>query len=207
MNIILTAPEPALADAWVRHCGDLPDVSVYRGSILDLTVDAVVSPANSFGFMDGGIDAVYRDFFGPKVEEEVRREIQLEHGGEMLVGNSDFVRTYNAQIPFLLIAPTMRVPSLITGTVNAYLAARAALWVFQRMQSYRWLERHEPEKWTVAFPGLGTGVGQLRPDICAKQVREAIDDVVTGRPIPQRLADAHLRHIAMTQEDPGFTAD
>ena len=28
----------------------------------------------------------------------------------------------------------------------------------------------------VAFPGLGTGVGQLGPNTCARQVRAAIDD-------------------------------
>ena len=56
MKIFLAALDDALADAWERHCGDLPGVTVHRGSILDLDVDAVVSPANSFGFMDGGIE-------------------------------------------------------------------------------------------------------------------------------------------------------
>ena len=56
MNIVLTSVEDALADAWERFCGDLPFVSVHRGSIFDLSCDAVVSPANSYGFMDGGID-------------------------------------------------------------------------------------------------------------------------------------------------------
>ena len=36
---------------------------VHRGSIFDVACDAVVSPANSFGFMDGGIDALYVDRF------------------------------------------------------------------------------------------------------------------------------------------------
>ena len=47
MKIVLAALEhDPLGDAWQRHCGDLPDVTVHRGSILDLDVDAVVSPAN-----------------------------------------------------------------------------------------------------------------------------------------------------------------
>jgi hypothetical protein len=54
MNIILTAVEPELADAYQRFCDGLSGVSIYRGSILDLTIDAVVNPTNSFGFMDGG---------------------------------------------------------------------------------------------------------------------------------------------------------
>jgi hypothetical protein len=36
MNIILTSLEAPLADAWERFCGDLPDVTVHRGSILDV---------------------------------------------------------------------------------------------------------------------------------------------------------------------------
>ena len=50
IQIVLTAIEEALAQAWERFCGDLVGVHVYRGSILDTDCDAVVSPANSFGF-------------------------------------------------------------------------------------------------------------------------------------------------------------
>ena len=56
MKIHLTAVETDLADAFRDFCGDLPDVEVHHGSIFDVQCDAVVSPANSFGFMDGGID-------------------------------------------------------------------------------------------------------------------------------------------------------
>lgn len=55
MKLFLAAVEPPLAEAWEHICGDVECVTVHRGSILDLTVDAVVSPANSFGIMDGGI--------------------------------------------------------------------------------------------------------------------------------------------------------
>ena len=68
LPLILAAVEPPLADAWERFCGDVPFVTVHRGSILEVETDAVVSPANSFGFMDGGIDAVYLDHFGRNTE-------------------------------------------------------------------------------------------------------------------------------------------
>ena len=64
MNITLTSVEEPLAAAWERFCGDLACVTVHRGSLFDLSCDAVVSPANSFGFMDGGIDMLYSQFFG-----------------------------------------------------------------------------------------------------------------------------------------------
>jgi hypothetical protein len=50
------AIDAPLAEAWRKFCGHFECVSIHHGSILDLDIDAVVSPANSFGFMDGGID-------------------------------------------------------------------------------------------------------------------------------------------------------
>ena len=52
MKFVLTAVEEALARAWEQFCRDVTSVRVHRGSILDVDCDAVVSPANSFGFMD-----------------------------------------------------------------------------------------------------------------------------------------------------------
>jgi len=43
---------------------DLPNViEIAHRSVLDRPVDEVVSPANSFGFMDGGLDWAYLQFF------------------------------------------------------------------------------------------------------------------------------------------------
>jgi hypothetical protein len=41
MHIVLAATEPPLADAWQRFCGELPNVTIHRGSILDVACDAV----------------------------------------------------------------------------------------------------------------------------------------------------------------------
>jgi hypothetical protein len=61
-RLVRAAVEPPLADAWERFCGDVDFVTVQRGSILDVSCDAVVSLANSYGFMGGGIDAEYMDY-------------------------------------------------------------------------------------------------------------------------------------------------
>src|SRR3954469_22283556 len=109
MKIVLTAVEEALARAWEQFCGDVSDVTVYRGSILDVDCDAVVSPANSFGFMDGGIDAIYLNHFGTQIQTRARRQIFEQHSGELLIGKADVVETGDTKIPFLVVAPTMRV--------------------------------------------------------------------------------------------------
>src|SRR5262245_52878699 len=112
MKIVLSAVEAPLADAWQRFCGELEGVTVHRGSILDLDVDAVVSPANSFGFMDGGIDYLYSSFFGWRVQDRLQKLIRERHHGELLVGTAEIVETDNAKIPYLIAAPTMRVPMI-----------------------------------------------------------------------------------------------
>lgn len=198
MQIILTALERDLADAWERHCGDLPDVSVYRGSILDLSVDAIVSPANSFGFMDGGIDLRYSHHFGWQVQERLQELIRTRHCGELLVGAAEIVETGNIRIPFVIAAPTMRVPMILRDTVNPYLAARAVFLLIQDgvIPAGEWAGTRVGEYVTsVAFPGLGTGVGQMDPNICARQVRAAIEEFVLGRGhFPRTWAEAQERH-------------
>ena len=127
MKIILAAVEKELANAWRRHTSDLDFVTVHHGSILNLTCDAVVSPANSFGFMDGGIDALYANHFGLVVERRLQAAIRARHDGELLVGAAEIVEADNARIPFLIAAPTMRVPMILSESANPYLAARAAI--------------------------------------------------------------------------------
>ena len=82
--------------------------------------------------------------------------------------------------------------------VNPYLAARAALLLIKH-------GRFEDGPFagdavasvvrTVAFPGLGTGVGKVGPNVCARQVRAALEEVVLERgTFPQTWADAQSRH-------------
>jgi O-acetyl-ADP-ribose deacetylase (regulator of RNase III) len=216
MKIILTAVENSLADAFEEFCGDLSEVHIHRGSILDLDCDAVVSPANSFGFMDGGIDAIYVRYFGAELGRRVRSLIQARHFGELPVGAADIVETNNDRIPYLVVAPTMRVPMVLKDSVNAYLAIRAAILLISHgkfesgPKSGSSLSLHIR---TVAFPGMGTGVGQLSPMVCAHQFREAIEHFVLGTYSPpstwaeaserhQLLYTDHIRSLQRSRTDP-----
>jgi len=198
MKIILTAVEKSLAEAWRKFCGDLDFVTVHQGSILETECDAIVSPANSFGFMDGGIDAVYLSHFGYDLQTRVRRQIFEYHHGELTVGNADVVETGNESIPFLIVAPTMRVPMILHDTVNPYLAARAIFTLVKHKTFLSGsLEGQSVSKHikTVALPGLGTGVGRVGFNTCAHQVRQAIDDILLERyTMPQSWAEASERH-------------
>ena len=206
MKIILTAVEATLVAAWERFCGDLDCVTIHRGSILDIACDAIVSPANSFGFMDGGIDALYLERFGAELQVRVRAMISERHHGELLVGAADIAETGDATIPYLIAAPTMRVPMILQDSVNAYLAARATLLLVQNgafADGGHRGERIAGRVQTIAFPGLGTGVGRLGFNTSARQVREAIDDVLLGKFLPPRSwAEASERHQLLYTDRP-----
>ncbi len=194
MNIILAAIDSPLGDAWDRFCGDLDCVTVHRGSILDVACDAVVSPANSFGFMDGGVDALYTDHFGRGVQERLQQLVRERHHGELLVGAAEIVDTDDPSIPFVIAAPTMRVPMILRESVAPYLAARAALLLVEHGTFPSGAPVRDVIQ-NVAFPGLGTGVGRVGPNTCAHQVRAAIDEAVLGKTsFPATWADAQARH-------------
>src|SRR5689334_16290036 len=113
----------ALADAF----SDADAVEVVEGNLLDLDCDGVVSPANSFGDMGGGIDKAIDDLHQGEAQKAVMAAIAEEFFGELPVGAALVVELPARRFPFVVAAPTMRVPGSVIGTVNAYLSMRAAL--------------------------------------------------------------------------------
>jgi O-acetyl-ADP-ribose deacetylase (regulator of RNase III) len=171
-----------------RHLMDLPNVfEVAHRSVLDRPVDAVVSPANSFGFMDGGVDWAYLQFFGEELQTRVQTVIRLQRFQELLVGDAIVVPTYNEAIRFLIVAPTMRVPKIIGDPADVMLATRAAL----RMACNFRFDH-------IAMPGLGTGCGQVRPDVAARAMRAGIEAGLRDTPRrPYSWREAQERHFQL----------
>lgn len=176
-RLVLCAVDEPLAAAWEAGAGSRPDVYVHRGSVLEVRAQAVVSPANSFGLMRGGIDAYYAMAFSD-VEQRVRSAILNLHGGELPVGEALIVPTGAIAPAYLISAPTMRTPgeALPPDTVHPFLAARAVFRLWREGQ----LDDGTPVRdavRTIALPGLGTGVGKVDPASCARQVIAAWDEV------------------------------
>ena len=164
---------PKVVAGWGQAFADLPDVFMSQGNILEQAADAIVSPANSFGFMDGGIDLLYARRFGWQLETELRDLLSVHHYGELPVGQAVVLATGDASIPFLVSAPTMRIPTSIADTVNVYLAFRAALIAVLRHNA----AGHPPIE-SLLVPGMGTGIGALAPELAARQMRAAYDAVL-----------------------------
>jgi O-acetyl-ADP-ribose deacetylase (regulator of RNase III) len=184
--------EPALVLEWEHHFRDMENVSVSCGDIWGVKADAIVSPANSFGFMDGGIDMVYTQRFGWGVQRRLQALLRTEYGGEMLVGQAVVIETRDADYPWLISAPTMRVPMDINGTVNAYLAFRAVL---NAVAAHN--EQHPSAIRSVLCPGLGTATGALPYEICARQMQAAYLESHLSTSTPRDVDDILMRHYAL----------
>lgn len=176
MQLHLRDKNDGMVMAWRAYFRDEPDVEISSGDIFNGTsADAIVSPANSFGFMDGGIDLAYTLQFGWRVQNDLQELLRNEHDGELPVGEAVIVATGNTTIPFCISAPTMRVPMNVAGTVNAYLAFRAAL---RAVKAHNATGAQRIER--VLSPGLGTMVGEMPQMQCAKQMHRAWRVVVRG---------------------------
>lgn len=186
-----------LTAAWERHFAGIERVVPATGDIFGVSVDAVISPANCFGIMDGGIDLLYSKKLGWHVQDQLREIIRQDWDGELPVGLALMVETKATDIPFLVSAPTMRAPVNVAKTLNAYLAFRAALRVVQR-HNQKWPDSIR----SVACPGLATGTGEMPPEICAKQMRAAWDEVEGGQPFhPTDVNEALLQHFRLIRDE------
>lgn len=174
-----------MVQAWKsRFPESYKSVQVSHGDIFESApaADAVVSPANSFGFMDGGIDMVYSRHFDWQMQERLQKVIREEHDGEILVGQAVIIPAYDEKKPpseedlkgcnegvpikYLISAPTMRVPQDVQETVHAYLAFRAVILAVRKHNARNPGERIQ----SVLCPGLGTAVGMMDYNQCANQM-------------------------------------
>lgn len=172
MKIILSAINPKLIDAWKEFFRAEDNVTIFEGDITKIECSAIVSPANSFGFMDGGLDYGLSERFRWDLEKRLQQLIKELPEGELLVGQTILLETGDDKVPFLISAPTMRIPTNfnIDTSVNAYLAMKAIL-----------IKAKSDERISsVAIPGLCTGVGRMQPMIAARQMFQAYKEIILG---------------------------
>jgi O-acetyl-ADP-ribose deacetylase (regulator of RNase III) len=143
--------------------------------VKNVDADVYISPANSYGWMDGGIDKIYTEIF-PGIQQTVQEEItryfnqriyEFDRGklGKpyLPVGHALIVHT-NRMDKFLICAPTMTTPmNIIDQVENVCLAMDAILGITNKFK----------DSVCVAIPCMGTGVGGLDPDNSARMILKA----------------------------------
>jgi O-acetyl-ADP-ribose deacetylase (regulator of RNase III) len=180
--------------AWRRYFSDESGVKIANQNILTLKVDALAVPANAFGFTDGGVDmAISREVFDWRLQDTLHALIEREHGGELLVGQALVMTTGSSRFRYVVVAPTMRVPADVGGTVNAYLAMRAIL---RTVDAHNRALRGKPSDQiqSLALPGLATGTGGMPPERAAYQMWMAYRSVVMGELEWTKALDKQVAH-------------
>lgn len=156
------------------------DIQFHTGNVRDYPIDntAFISPANSLGFMDGGIDAAYMMMFEgvqKSVRDKIRRlGLQTGLGRPYLpIGSALYVPVGDRTI--LISAPTMFLPHNVAATMNAYHAFMAALCMYEKAK------RECPWLNVLVCPALCTGYGCMPAKEAAAQMKQALDDFLTGK--------------------------
>jgi O-acetyl-ADP-ribose deacetylase (regulator of RNase III) len=163
VKVVLVDVNPQMVAAWRTTFEENPEVEIIQGSMLEQPVSVWVSPTNSAGSMDGGLDAVIKKHFGQSIETAVQKEIARLYHGKMPVGHATCVPTGRPQPRFLISTPTMTQSSEdISDTMNVALACAAAF------QAVHIQNAREPGGIrSVALPGLGANTGKVPVEICA----------------------------------------
>lgn len=163
VKVVLVDINPKMVKAWRDTFEENPEVEIVQGSMLDQRVDAWVSPTNSYGNMDGGLDAVIKNNLGQKIEQAVKKCIADRFGSTLPVGHATCVPTGRQKPGYLISTPTMVKSSEdISDSLNVALACAAA---FQAVHMQNAKDANSIQ--SVALPGLGANTGRVPAEICA----------------------------------------
>ena len=179
-----------LLDSWKSDFEFKPNVQITQWDILNIKCDAIVSPGNSFGFMDGGLDLAISKKFGWEIQQKLKGQIASLPNKELLVGQAITISTEQSP-EYIICAPTMRVPSshMIDSSVNAYLAMKAVLIEVIKYTNIK----------TVAITGLCTGTGKMNPKTASKQMLAAFEEIIENKtPDFPTFIDAQKQHFGLS---------
>lgn len=179
-KLILSAIQPDLHEAFKKHFAKFPQVEVVFKPFEQVEFDCVVSAANSFGLMDGGVDQCITDYFGNQMMKRVQEAVIKEYYGEQPVGTSMIVRGNEEPLPegnkYVAHTPTMRIPMDVSKTHYVYSAMKAMLIAVEKHNQSLWSKGPAGNNAikTVVCPGLGTNAGRVPAEEAAKMMSLAL---------------------------------
>ena len=178
-SIIICNIDTDLTDLINKHLGEFP-INYYNGDFrrIDESFECIVSPGNSFGLMDGGVDAIIRSYFNDNFVVDIQTALLNETGGFHQPGGCVLIDVSNDDnnCKYLAHCPTMAVPMKIKHSVSVgsnYETIYYCIW--NMLISIHKHNRKSSDKIkTVVCPCLGTGVGRLQYDYFIKLFKLAL---------------------------------
>jgi O-acetyl-ADP-ribose deacetylase (regulator of RNase III) len=149
------------------HCGKVQD---YKPSG---KVAFYISPANSLGFMDGGIDFAYSRIMFPTIERDVKDSF-ASYGKKTLLGRSYLpigsavIINTQTKDKYMISAPTMLLPQNVQHTQNAYWSTKAILEVLGNTVLHDEVE--------IVLTSMCCGYGKMSIESSVGQIIKALTD-------------------------------
>lgn len=132
-------------------------VRIEKVEITEVSVDAVVNPANSLGIMGAGIAGALKRRGGDEIQSEAMSAAPIAVGAALVTKGGSLPSRH------VIHAPTMTEPGSKIGAEHIRRAARAAL-IAADANGFE----------SIAFPGMGTDVGGVDAAEAARAIVEEI---------------------------------
>lgn len=126
-------------------------IFIEKGDLTKTSCDAIVNPANSFGYMGGGVAGAIKRAGGQIIEKEAVSKAPIPLGKAIV--------TTSGSLPckYVIHTPTMKKPATNIDVNNIKLATKAAFDLANELKLK-----------SIAIPGMGTGVGGAQTDDTAE---------------------------------------
>lgn len=162
-------------------------IVVTKGDITSFGCDAIVNPANSAGSMGGGAAYAIKSAGGPSIEEEAMKKAPIA------VGRAITTNPGKLGAGFIIHAPTMEKPAEKIPVENVEKATNAALELGNRLGAK-----------SIAFPGMGTGVGGISKSDAAEAMVRSIRRFIRDK---QESKTLRIEKIILIGFDDELTAE
>ncbi len=171
MKIYLLDREKSKTEALKKYFVQTEDLQIITAEFCDFMkkyrVEAIVSPANAFGLMDGEYDLAITEYFGESLQRKVQAYILENYHGMQPVGTS-FLCGIDDTGQKLIHTPTMCYPRAIKDPFVIFQCMRTTLMVA--------LENHLK---SIVIPVFGGATGKISPEICAAMMALGYQQIMT----------------------------
>lgn len=165
--------------------------STLQDHLINYKSDSIVSPANSFGIMDGGVDYYISQYYGGTKNfiPFIRKALDDEFCGIQNIGTSFIIdlieylyknnlnnENYKYYPRYLIHTPTMRTPSLIKNKSDIIYSCIWSILCSLRKHNTNLKNNIN----SVIITGLGTGAGGVDEIYCAKQMSLAFKHFINS---------------------------
>lgn len=144
-----------------------------KRDITEEECDAIVNPANSLGLMEGGVALAIKLKGRKEIEKEAISKAPIK------IGKAIFTKAGKLKCKYVIHSPTMEKPAQKIPLKNVKLATTAALNLAKKLKIK-----------SIAFPGMGTGVGGIKAGDAAKVMVKEF----------KKFKDLEIRVVAFDEE-------